>query len=95
AALVLAWALLGVSGPPLAARRSPVGEGEGMGLYNAAGAAGGVLGGLLSGWAAQTWGYEAIPVAGAVCLGAALLLTAADPTWGRKLSPPAVPAPNG
>ncbi len=95
AALVLAWALLGVSGPPLAARRSPVGEGEGMGLYNAAGAAGGVLGGLLSGWAAQTWGYVAIPLAGAACLGAALLLTTADPTWGRKLTPPAVPAPNG
>ncbi len=93
--LVLAWALLGVSGPPLAARRCPVGEGEGMGLYNAAGATGGVLGGLLAGWTAQLFGYGAIPVAGAICLGAALLLTRTDPTWIRKLSIPTVPTPSG
>jgi len=92
--LVLAWALLGVSGPALAAGRSPVGQGEGMGLYNAAGAAGGVFGGLLAGWTAQAWGYGAVPIAGAACIGGALLLSTLDPNWRRRLST-AVPAATG
>jgi len=50
---------------------------------------------LFAGWTAQVWGYGAIPIAGAVCIGGALLLTAADPTWQRQPSPAAVPAPDG
>jgi DHA1 family tetracycline resistance protein-like MFS transporter len=57
--VVLSWSLLTVSGTALTAKLSPVGEGEGMGLYNAVTAAAGVLGSALGGWAAGLWGYNA------------------------------------
>jgi DHA1 family tetracycline resistance protein-like MFS transporter len=57
--VVLSWSLLTVSGTALTAKVSPVGEGEGMGLYNAVTAAAGVLGSALGGWAAGLWGYNA------------------------------------
>jgi DHA1 family tetracycline resistance protein-like MFS transporter len=57
--VVLSWSLLTVSGTALTAQVSPVGEGEGMGLYNAVTAAAGVLGSALGGWAAGLWGYNA------------------------------------
>ncbi len=57
--VVLSWSLLTVSGTALMAKLSPVGEGEGMGIYNAVTAAAGVLGSALGGWAAGLWGYNA------------------------------------
>jgi DHA1 family tetracycline resistance protein-like MFS transporter len=69
--VVLSWSLLTVSGTALTAKLSPVGEGEGMGIYNAVTAAAGVLGSVLGGWAAGLWGYNAAAVmaAGGVTLG--------------------------
>jgi MFS family permease len=60
--VVLSWSLLTVSGTALTARLSPIGEGEGMGIYNAVTAASGVLGSALGGWAAGLWGYNAAVV---------------------------------
>jgi uncharacterized membrane protein YeaQ/YmgE (transglycosylase-associated protein family) len=51
---------MNVSGTALAARLSPVGEGEGMGIFNATTAIAGVIGAVLGGWAAVVWGYSSI-----------------------------------
>lgn len=56
--VVLAWSLLSVSGTALTAELSPVGEGEGMGLFNAATGVAGVLGSAAGGWMAGRWGYR-------------------------------------
>ena len=53
--VVLAWSLLSVSGTALAADLSPVGEGTGLGIFNAATAVAGVLGAVAGGWAAGRW----------------------------------------
>jgi MFS family permease len=58
-AVVIAWSLLSVSSAGLVARVSPVGEGSGMGIFNAATAVAGVLGAAIGGWAAMRWGYRA------------------------------------
>jgi MFS family permease len=58
-AIVVAWSLLSVSGTGLVARISPVGEGSGMGIFNAATAVAGVIGAAVGGWAATRWGYRA------------------------------------
>jgi MFS family permease len=55
--VVLAWSLLSVSGTALTAELSPIGEGEGMGLFNAATALAGVIGSAAGGWIAGRWGY--------------------------------------
>jgi predicted MFS family arabinose efflux permease len=55
--VVLAWPLLSVSSTALTAHLSPVGEGEGMGLYKAVSALAGVLGAALGGALADRWGY--------------------------------------
>jgi DHA1 family tetracycline resistance protein-like MFS transporter len=81
AAFVGAWAILSVSGTALAAERSPVGEGGGMGLFNAASAVAGVLGAVFAGWAAAAWGYGAVPLVGAACVACGLAVTAAN---GKK-----------
>ena len=60
--VVLAWSLMSVSGTALAARLSTVGEGQGLGIFNAVTAVAGVLGAVLGGWAAGLWGYTAILV---------------------------------
>jgi len=60
--VVWAWSLMSVSGTALAARLSPLGEGQGMGLFNATTAVAGVLGAVLGGWAAEAWGYRSILV---------------------------------
>ncbi|MFN2225426.1 MAG: MFS transporter [Anaerolineae bacterium] len=75
ALVVLSWSLLTVAGTALAARLSPVSEGEAMGIFNAMTAAAGVVGSGLGGWAAGAWGYAAAPAIalGGVVLG--LLLT--------------------
>jgi DHA1 family tetracycline resistance protein-like MFS transporter len=75
AVIVLAWSLLSVSSTGLVARISPVGEGSGLGIFNAATAVAGVIGAAGGGWVAGRWGYRAaleLAVAGTV-LG--LLLT--------------------
>ena len=64
--IVLAWSVLSVSGTALTAQISPVGEGEGMGIFNAATALAGVVGAVLGGWVSGYWGYS-----GAVALAAA------------------------
>ncbi len=58
--VVCAWSLISVSGTALAAQLSEVGEGQGLGIYNATNALAGVAGAALGGWAAQLWGYNFI-----------------------------------
>ena len=57
--VVLTWSLLSVSGTALTAHLSPVGAGEGMGIFNAATALAGVVGAVLGGWVSGYWGYNA------------------------------------
>jgi DHA1 family tetracycline resistance protein-like MFS transporter len=73
--VVLAWSLLSVGGTALTARLSPVGEGEGMGIFNAVTALAGVVGAALGGWVAGQWGYAAVSslAVGGVGLGLLLL----------------------
>lgn len=59
AVIVLAWSLLSVSSTGLVARISPVGEGSGLGIFNAATAVAGVIGAAVGGWAAGRCGYRA------------------------------------
>ncbi len=72
--VVLAWSLMSVSGTALAARLSTIGEGQGLGIFNALTAVAGILGALLGGWAAGRWGYGSIVVValGGVALGLAI-----------------------
>jgi DHA1 family tetracycline resistance protein-like MFS transporter len=72
--VVLAWSLLSVGGTALAARLSPVGEGESMGIFNAVTALAGVVGAVLGGWVAGQWGYEAVSGVAAGSVGLGLLL---------------------
>jgi DHA1 family tetracycline resistance protein-like MFS transporter len=72
--VVVSWSLLTVSGTALTAKLSPVGEGEGMGLYNAVTAAAGVLGAALGGGAAGLWGYDAAVAMAVAGVGLGLLL---------------------
>jgi predicted MFS family arabinose efflux permease len=58
--VVWAWSLMSVSGTALAARLSSVGEGEGLGIFNAITAVAAILGALLGGWAAGIWDYSSI-----------------------------------
>jgi Major Facilitator Superfamily len=60
--VVWAWSLMSVSGTDLAARLSPVGEGQGLGIFNAVTAVAGVVGAVLGGWVAGLWGYNSIIV---------------------------------
>jgi len=76
AAFVVAWAVISVGGTALAAQRSPAGEGEGIGVYNAASAAAGVVGAILGGWTAARWNYPAVAAVGAACIAAAVALGA-------------------
>ena len=55
--VVLAWPLLSVSSTALTAHLSPVGEGEGMGIFKAVSALAGVIGAALAGALAARWGY--------------------------------------
>jgi len=74
--VVLSWSLLTVSGTALTAKLSPVGEGEGMGLYNAVTGAAGVIGAALGGWAAGLWGYNAAVAVSVAGVAMGLLLAA-------------------
>lgn len=75
--IVLAWSLLSVSGTALTASLSPVGEGEGMGLFNAATAVAGVIGSVLGGWIAGRWGYGPALGVAAAGVGCGLVLARA------------------
>ncbi len=72
--VVLAWSLLSVSSTALVASLSPENEGEGMGIFNAVTALSGVIGAAVGGWAANVWGYAAIPVMGIIGVGAGLIM---------------------
>jgi MFS family permease len=72
---ILMWALLSVSGTALTAHLSPIGKGEGLGLFNAATALAGILGAIVGGWMATQWGYNATSGLAVVGLGLGLLLT--------------------
>lgn len=74
ALIVLAWSLMSVAGTALAAALSPVGEGEGMGIYNAVNALAGVVGAILGGWVAGSWGYTAVIFVALIGVSLALLL---------------------
>jgi MFS family permease len=82
---VLAWTPISVGGTILAARRSPVGEGEGLGLFAATSAVASVLGAMLGGWTAARWGYPAVAGLGVACIACALAAGAADPE--RRAAP--------
>jgi predicted MFS family arabinose efflux permease len=71
---VLAWSLLSVSSTALVASLSPENEGEGMGIFNAVTALSGVIGAAVGGWAANLWGYAAIPIMGIIGVGAGLIM---------------------
>jgi DHA1 family tetracycline resistance protein-like MFS transporter len=60
--VVLAWSLMSVSGTAMAARLSTIGEGQGLGIFNALTAVAGMLGAVLGGWAAGVWGYSSVVV---------------------------------
>jgi MFS family permease len=76
ALIVLAWSVISVAGTTLAAGLSAAGEGEGLGIFNAATALAGVLGAVLGGWAAGVWGYNSLAFLGAagVALGLVIVL---------------------
>jgi DHA1 family tetracycline resistance protein-like MFS transporter len=85
--VVLAWSLLSVSGTALTAQLSPVGEGEGMGIFNAATALAGTFGAVLGGWISEHWGYNGAIVLAIAGIAFGLVFTAAkraDP--GRLVS---------
>ncbi len=77
--VVLSWSLLSVSGTALTAHISPVGEGEGLGFYNATAALAGVVGSGMAGSIAAGWSYTAVPLFSAVSVGLGLLLALALP----------------
>jgi predicted MFS family arabinose efflux permease len=70
ALVVLAWSLLSVGGTALTAHLAPIGEGAGMGIFNATTALAGVMGAALGGWVAGYWGYNT--VSGLAAVGVAL-----------------------
>ncbi len=72
--VVLAWSLLSVSSTAVVASLSPENEGEGMGIFNAVTALSGVIGAVLGGWAADLWGYAAIPIMGIIGVGAGFIV---------------------
>ena len=72
--VVLAWSLISVSSTALVASLSPENEGEGMGIFNAVTALSGVIGAILGGWAANLWGYVAIPIMGIIGVGTGFIV---------------------
>ncbi len=75
--VVLAWSLLSISSTAIAARLSPLGEGEGLGLFNSATALAGVIGSVLGGWVASVWGYNGASIVAAVGVALGLVLSTA------------------
>jgi MFS transporter, DHA1 family, tetracycline resistance protein len=75
AVIELAFPAMSVSSTLLTCQLSPVGEGEGMGMYTAVAAFAGLGGAVLGGWVAATTGYAATLWLAAVTIVAALALT--------------------
>jgi DHA1 family tetracycline resistance protein-like MFS transporter len=73
--VVFAWSLMSVTGTALAAGLSPVGEGEGIGIFNAVNALAGVVGAALGGWVAGNWGYAATSVVAVAGVTSGLMLS--------------------
>jgi predicted MFS family arabinose efflux permease len=73
--VVFAWSLMSVSGTAMAANLSPVGEGEGMGIFNAVNALSGVIGAALGGWIAGNWGYTTISIVAVAGVASGLFLS--------------------
>jgi DHA1 family tetracycline resistance protein-like MFS transporter len=73
--VVFAWSLMSVSGTALAADLSPVGEGEGLGIFNAVNALAGVVGAALGGWVAGSWGYRTTSIVAVAGVVSGLLLS--------------------
>ena len=80
--VILVWALLSVSGTALTAHLSPIGKGEGLGLFNAATALAGILGAIIGGWLATQWFYNATAGLAVVGLGIGRFLTRCVRTEG-------------
>jgi MFS family permease len=59
ALIVLCWPFIIVSATAFTASLSPIGEGEGMGIFFAVLAAACITGSALGGWIAAQWGYHA------------------------------------
>lgn len=62
--VVVAWSLLSVTGTEITAQYSEGHEGEGLGLFNACTAVAGVLGAVIGGWSAESWGCGFVSVLG-------------------------------
>jgi predicted MFS family arabinose efflux permease len=75
AVIVIAWSAISVAGTTLAAHLSSAGEGEGLGIFNAATALAGVLGAVLGGWAAGIWGYNSLAFLGAAGVALGLVIS--------------------
>ncbi len=73
--VVCAWSVISVSGTSLAAQLSRVGEGEGMGIFNAVNSLAGVLGAALGGLVAVLWGYNFLTSMAVVGIGLGIILT--------------------
>lgn len=88
--VVLAWSLLSVSGTTLTARLSPVGEGIGMGVFNATTALASVVGAAAGGLVAGTMGYVEVSALAAAGNAVGLVLSLAiraDRQDGAKADP--------
>jgi DHA1 family tetracycline resistance protein-like MFS transporter len=84
--LVLSWALVIVSATVLTARLSPVGEGIGMGYFNAATALSAVVGAAVGGWVAERWGYSSTLIVAILGLLLSLLIIGASNNFTKSLS---------
>ncbi len=73
--VVCAWSIISVCGTTLAAQLSPVGEGEGLGIFNAMNALANVLGAAFGGWVAGMWGYKFLAAMGVGGVTLGLLLS--------------------
>ena len=71
---ILAWPILSVTGTTITADIAPVSQGEAMGLFNASGAVGTVLGTFAGGPLVHALGYVAVSLLGVGGLGASLAL---------------------
>jgi len=82
--VVLAWSLLSVSGTALTAQLSPVGEGEGMGIFNATTALAGTVGAILGGWVSEYWGYNGALALAAIGVAFGLVFTVAKQEYPEE-----------
>lgn len=84
--VVLAWSLLSVSGTALTAEYSKSNEGEGIGIFNATTAIGGVIGAVLGGWVASRYGFQKVPMLALIGVIVGLLITFTISNIRKKLN---------